>query len=71
VYILFTLTSSNSDSNGNDGNRNERTKRREAMRKYGFATISLGVAISLAILLCAPAHAQTVKTEGLIYMHLT
>jgi hypothetical protein len=41
------------------------------MREYRFAAIGLGVAISLATLLCGPAHAQTAKTDGLIYMHLT
>jgi outer membrane protein OmpA-like peptidoglycan-associated protein len=36
------------------------------MRKYRFAAIGLGVAISLATLLCGPADAQTAKAQGLI-----
>jgi outer membrane protein OmpA-like peptidoglycan-associated protein len=36
------------------------------MRKFRFAAMGLGVAISLATLLCGPAHAQTAKAEGLI-----
>jgi outer membrane protein OmpA-like peptidoglycan-associated protein len=36
------------------------------MRKFRFAAMGLGVAISLATMLCCPAHAQTAKAEGLI-----
>jgi hypothetical protein len=36
------------------------------MRKHGFAAIGLVVTISLAALLCGPAHAQSAKAQGLI-----
>jgi outer membrane protein OmpA-like peptidoglycan-associated protein len=36
------------------------------MRKHRFAAIGLVVTISLAALLCGPAHAQSAKAQGLI-----